>query len=879
MDRLRAFFNLERGEEIPVFLLFSYLTLALTSYMITKAARDGIFLHKFSALTLPYVYIAIAVIIGFVVAFYIRLASRVSQVWLISISLIFFAANILALWWTIRAQWAAAPWIFYVWTSVFGIIVTTQVWTVANTVLDLRQAKRLFPLVSSGGILGGAVGGLLGARLVKRIGTDNLLLLLIPLLILSVVVVQILVRRHSFTNATSGGEHASGKRGVVFRSVAREIWASPYLKLIVGVLALSAIVTQTVDFQFKIVVQNSFHSKDEFTAFLASYSAYLSMGAFVLQLIAGSRLVEKFGVRVTLFLLPVAISLGTIALIAFPLALWAGGVLKGSDYTLRYSIDRATTELLYVPVPQSVKLEVKAVIDMIVQRLADGVGGLLLLVVTRVFHQGQVGLCLFNLGMLGGWLWVAYRTRQEYVTTIRSRITERPEVLDKPTLRHVFDNQVSIATLRSMLASRDEEVLLYAMEMAVALRRPDWITHDLVTHPSPRVRLKALEIAPLSSVELLARVQADSDSRVRTSAILRISKSVSPDQPTPGLSDFLQSHDTRVRLSALVAMARETHEPGAVKTALDSITGRIEAASAEWVEVAKALGDLALPEAVELHLRLLHHVNPEVKKQAIRSAGRAGQRELVPFLIRLLRDAHWAPDARLALREFGPRILGMLADIFKDPAEDLEIRRNIPLVLAYIPHQQTVDILLDGLFDYDALLRYRAIRALGKLRLLDPDLRFDTAKVSLRMREECETCIWLMQALGALYPSDSSPDLFAQLLKDKIERGRDRVFRLLALRLPPTAAIASLLALGEDDRVKRAAVAEYLDNVLPGKMRGFVLPVIEPKARFERSKQTVAQIVEACLHSPDVILRECAADAVAKHRWPSVSGAPVAKRM
>jgi hypothetical protein len=79
--------------------------------------------------------------------------------------------------------------------------------------------------------------------------------------------------------------------------------------------------------------------------------------------------------------------------------------------------------------------------------------------------------------------------------------------------------------------------------------------------------------------------------------------------------------------------------------------------------------------------------------------------------------------------------------------------------------------------------------------------------------------------------------------------------------------------------VKRAAVAEYLDNVLPGKMRGFVLPVIEPKARFERSKQTVAQIVEACLHSPDVILRECAADAVAKHRWPSVSGAPVAKRM
>jgi hypothetical protein len=38
-----------------------------------------------------------------------------------------------------------------------GIIVTTQVWTTGNAVLDLRQAKRLFPLVASGGILGGSM--------------------------------------------------------------------------------------------------------------------------------------------------------------------------------------------------------------------------------------------------------------------------------------------------------------------------------------------------------------------------------------------------------------------------------------------------------------------------------------------------------------------------------------------------------------------------------------------------------------------------------------------------------------------------------------------------------------------------------------------------
>jgi hypothetical protein len=119
-----------------------------------------------------------------------------------------------------------------------------------------------------------------------------------------------------------------------------------------------------------------------------------------------------------------------------------------------------------------------------------------------------------------------------------------------------------------------------------------------------------------------------------------------------------------------------------------------------------------------------------------------------------------------------------------------------------------------------------------------------------------------------LYPSGGSNDLLEQLLKDKVGRGKDRVFRLLALLLPPTAAISALLAMAEGDRLKRAAVAEFLDNVLPGKLRDYVLPVIEPKAKLLRPTQTVRQILEACRRNPDPILRECAAEAIKKNRWP-----------
>ena len=868
--------NLERGEEAPAFLLFSYLTLALASYMIIRAVRDGIFLYKFSAMTLPYVYIGIAIATGFIVAAYIRISARVRQAGLISGTLFFFLANLVVLWLLVRAQWTPAPWIFYIWTSIFGIVVTTQVWTVANSVLDLRQAKRIFPLVSSGGILGGALGGLIAAWLVKSFGTDNLILLPIPLLLLTVVVVRMLIRRHSLPSRTDQAGTSKGASGISFLAVARKIATSPYLKLIVVLLALSAIVTQNIDLQFKVVIQNVFHSKDHITAFVASFYAYLAFGAFLVQMIAGSRIIDKFGIRVTVFLLPVAILLGTATLLAFPLALWAAAVLKGSDYTLRYSLDRATTELLYVPVPQTTKTQVKATIDMIVQRFADGLGGLMLLVVTRVLYKGHAGVGVFNLLLLLMWLWVAWRIRNEYRKEVAKIFILGPEPLPAPIVPVVFSEVVSVASFKSMLESRDEELVLNTMEMAVALRRPKWITRELITHPSPRVRAKALELAPLGDDELLECVKHDSDSSVRASAILRVARQTSGvGRPGLGLEEFVESPDLRVRLAALVGSAR-VHDrlpPGTIRKALDRIAAELQPDLPAWVEVAEALGDIPHVEAVDLHLRLLQHSDPAVKKTAIRSAGRAGHRELLSFLIPLLGDTRCSPDVRLCLREYGPRIIGTLSDLLRDPAEAIEVRRSIPLVLAYYPQQESVDVLLDGLFDYDGLLRYRTIRSLGKLRMLDPDLQFDREKVSLRLREESENIIWHRHALAALYPKGGSNDLLEKLLKDKISRGKDRVFRLLALLLPPTTAISALLAMAEDDRVKRAAVAEFLDNVLPGRLRDLVLPVIEPKANVRRATESVERILETCLRSPDQVLRECAAEAAARNHWPVSAGA------
>jgi ATP/ADP translocase len=60
--------------------------------------------------------------------------------------------------------------------------------------------------------------------------------------------------------------------------------------------------------------------------------------------------------------------------------------LKGGDTVLRYSVDRSTAELLYLPLPAGVKLQVKWFIDTVIWRLGDGLSGVIVLIFATWLH-------------------------------------------------------------------------------------------------------------------------------------------------------------------------------------------------------------------------------------------------------------------------------------------------------------------------------------------------------------------------------------------------------------------------------------------------------------------------------------------------------------
>jgi len=169
--------------------LCACLFLIISSYVTGRVARDALFLARFQAVQLPYADIAIAVLVGFVVAGYVYLGRHVSLRALLVGSQLFFASNC-AFFWAL-GHYYHPIWlfpIFYIWVGIFGVLAPTQVWTLANYVLTTREAKRIFGMVGGGAIAGWIFAGFFSKTVAKAFGTESLLLgMSVLLLICSVL--------------------------------------------------------------------------------------------------------------------------------------------------------------------------------------------------------------------------------------------------------------------------------------------------------------------------------------------------------------------------------------------------------------------------------------------------------------------------------------------------------------------------------------------------------------------------------------------------------------------------------------------------------------------------------------------------------------------
>ena len=879
--KLLEFFAFEPGEARPAILLTLYLLLAIASVIAMKGASKAIYLSRFKTETLPYFYVAIAVVVGLVTPVYIKLSAKLPQNLLLIYTQFFFASNLVLFWWLLHMKFVWMPAVVYIWTWVFAVILPTQVWSLANHVFTTRQARRLFSFVGSGGILGAALGGQYSLQMTKRIGTVHLLLTYVPFLLACATIVGYLW--HTTRHLAPSGSRSKQPSPSSFAESLKVIRGSRYLSLIALLVILSAVVGALVDYEFTYLVREYFKAdRDHMNQFFAAFTSNMAIFSLLMHLVLSSRVMRWFGLNFAIFVLPLSMLLGSTTLL-FAVGLVAGVLIKGFDQAFRHSIDRSSTELLYVPLHGRVRQQAKSLIDMVASRWADGLGGILLIPLANRWQLKPQQLTWANLALILPWLVVAWRLRREYVNTLRTSI-ERKDITAEALLVEMAGSS-QIEELTATLSSSDERavetglgLLQYGQANVAATQ-----LGSLLTHFSPTIRRKALSIVSSKSVPGCSP---------QVSVFLFLDNHVESLWRALDYLEWDDANEHYVRLKDLLeaphailrgtAAARVLGKGGSPhhEQALQALTAFVESARSQEMGYRKAAAELLGRAPAELACQsaladFLRDSDPDVVRAAAISAGRVKQHSLVPQLVELVGDRRFRTEARRALASFGLDILPDLSRALADPHVPLMVRRNLPRVLATIGGQQAADSLASNLGQADLGLQYQVLRALSRIRLKQPNLRFDSNQITPLTEQELRRYYRYAGILQVVPQNGPHPAaiFLRRALAEQMNRKLEIIFRLIGLIYPPKEIVDAYYRISSGRRDLRANALEFLDTTLLNPLRQMLLPVIESRGSEKLLEQgrllfgivppTYLQGLRDLLTDSDPWLQSCAVYAAA----------------
>ena len=718
MSRAARVLGIRTGEGRLVGLLAALFAAAEAGRGLGEVGADTLFLSRFGADALPYLFImlgAVSLVIALAYGAAIgRLGRRPFLVGLLGGLAAVLLMERIAM---AGGSELALP---VTWISVYAAsaVLLTVVWTVAGSTLDVRQAKRLFPICTGAAILGGFVGTLSAGPLAGAMGTENLIVLYAVALIGAA-----LLTWETLSGGAAPVIRQSGSRSFTaeLRAGFDYVRASPLMRLVAVSYVLFAVLLFSVSLPFLRAMGAAFESEAELATALGLLSAAVTAASFLLSLGVANRLYARIGIVGAALLLP-AVYLAGFGLWLVAFSLTTAIAVRFAQQATQRGISNAAWSALYTVVPAAKRPQVLAFVDGVPGQLGISLSGVLLLVGGALLAPEQV----FVIGAVAAaiCLWVVLRIRARYgealVATLRAGLAEQV-LAGGPGLEALGHEPHVIDGLRATLASDAGSRRLAA---------------DLLG------RLKAHEAAPD-----LAALLDDGDAEVRVAAVRALA--------AVDVARVLASGDrlatdpsalVRAELAMMLAGAGDERGPALLRQLVEAD------ATEDRVAGLRAIGRLPSHGLEGLARSVIDDPDPNVRSAAVTAVGHVGGPATTSALLGALDDT--APTVRtaastaLALR---PDLADATAAVLQSGSE--QAQEAAAAALARVDDRAARSALREwglGQLERARFLRTHAIGTSGEPGTTGELLGFVVARRRLRAEERLLIAISVPEAIGPI---------------------------------------------------------------------------------------------------------------------------------
>lgn len=797
------------------------LLLMMAGHTVLETARDSLFLARVPVAQLPFTYLSIALAALAASELHGRLQARADVRQVLALTLLIGALGALGFWHVFAAHASWAPHALYVWIAVTATLAVAQFWLLLSEWFTVTDAKRLYPLISAGGLAGAMLGGAIARAVSARYGDVALLGVGAGLFLLAAGAVRAGVcprRSHepmAATNLAPSDAASPASR--------RDLRTQRYLRRLLALTLLSSIAATLLDYLFKAEVARSVPDI-ELGRFFGSLNMWLNAAALLIQFVLAPRLLGGLGVGRALQTLPAVLLLVLLG------ASWLPGLLfvlalRGTDGTLRYSLHRNTLELLYLPLSTGARARWKTLVDALGQRGGQALGSLVILACLALPDAARPVPFLLGASVIG-WLYLAATMERHYLALFRAKI--KAGAIETRAEVPALDLR-ALESLIAALGSEDDNEVLATIDLLVDYDRAHVIPVLLLYHPSPAVVIRTLDVLASTgrsdfagaARRLLTRDAGEQDDAVRAAAMLALARHMLPAELRAELNSALPQAARAAVLTALIARGLDVGGAYARETARGCESG---ADGALRLAFARAFYLQANRFCLPYLPRLLVAAPPELELEVARIMRVLPDTANVPHLLQMLDNRRARSLARDALLATGPSALQALASALVDAAAlPRPLRAHLPRSISRFDTPEATDYLLNQLErETDGWVRFKIIRGLGQLRkhMADP-ARTRRAQVEAR-QNLLRATRFLAWRVASERDRTREPrlvtaggDLLLAALRDKQAHAVDRAVRLLGLAHAPHLIHDIRRALAGSDPRRRAESLEVLVHAAP----------------------------------------------------------------
>ncbi len=691
--RIAAWLNIY-DKEISLFAwCLALLFLVRSSSMLLNNYAETAFLKRYGVQYMPAVNMLNAVATVIVMGFMFGLVRKYRAHHLLGGQFGFCGASVLALRIMIPLGLDSVYPILFMLKVQYEALLAMLFWNLANDLFNTRQSKRLFPLLTAGGVIGQIVASFSTPWMAEMFQFDNLLVAYLIVTLIGTGVVWDMGRRYPLLLIEEDSQEPAKKD----RSMFQEIQAirpllkeSTLLRLMVILTLMPNVVIPIMNYQFNFAIDSQFANESGLIAFFGYFRGVLNIVSLIILLFVG-KIYGRWGLPVALMFHPCNYVLAFLAFL-FRFDLWSAIYARTSTNILRTTINVPANAMVMGLFPVSYRSLIRPFLRGTVVRAGLFLGSGLILLSENWFHARYLSLVALPFVLI--WLAAPIILKRRYVSILLDLISR--EQLDlksmeandigqlfndakmQDQLRQAF---LTVAPAKALWFARLLRQLQYPALDAVLIRR----LRDLKTGDQSELLALFSQNPPRQVIEKLVDYATGAGHRNMEAVLRAVNRMNSRVAAQFDRQPYLEHPVARIR--ALAASGLYMLSPGTYGPMIE-----------QW---------LLSPD-------------PETRLAGVLAAGDTGDSTLAPKLMAVLQPGEAPRQLKAAmdgLHGMGLHDLNrMVAPFLSHDDQDVCISA---LSAYHIENKQDLQIVMPRLGDEDARIRQVAIQRIDHARFVD----------------------------------------------------------------------------------------------------------------------------------------------------------------